>query len=491
VTSSRFVSTLVAALAVLCWATPAEADPPSRLSAQVTDPAGVLGTGRGAVDAALDRLRAQTGVRLFVVFVPSFDGTSAQDWTDRTARLSGLGDDAALLAVATRDREYAYHVPPGSRISKGEAAAVARNDVEPALTRGDWPGAVVDAADGYRRATTGSGSFTWVIVLAIVVIAAVGAGALFRRRRRDGSVVADDDARADDARADDLLVEVDNDVRARLAAGVDVAAAIAELTEAFRLRMTLDRTTLDPTRLDPTALDRTTLDDELAPAASSRSATLAAIIEHCAAAGRHLPALDPPAGPDEIDRRRVALEAAVPAAAAALQDLIPRYAESLVDLVSANVGQARERLAFAANALLHARAGADTDALRAAAQAVDQADQLLAAIHRVAADGDSPEIGSLAAVVDDFISTRRGAVQVGPRAAISEARRHLALATAVDGGDPKTSLAESQLARTLTERAAGSAVADVEAWPGYAQSDGLDRNGAVLGGIVPARSTTA
>jgi hypothetical protein len=456
VTSSRFVSALVAVFAVLCWAAPAEADPPTRLTAQVTDSAGVLGTGRGAVDAAVDRLRAQTGVRLFVVFVPSFDGPSAQDWTDRTARLSGLGDDAALLAVATRDREYAYHVPAGSRITKGEAAAVARNDIEPALTRGDWPGAVVAAADGYRRAVTGSGSFTWVIVLAIVIIAAVGAGALLRRRRRDGSGAAGADA---------LLVRVDNDVRARLAAGVDVAPASAELSEAFRLRMRLD--------------------DE-----PDQRATLAAIIDHCTAAGRHLTALNPPAEPDETDRRRVELEAAVPAAAAALQDLLPRYAESLVDLVSANVGQARERLAFAANALLRARVAADLDALRAAEQAVDQAGQLLTAIHRVAADGDTPEIGALAAVVDDFISTRRGAVQVGPRTAISEARRHLALATAVDGGDPKTSLAESQLARTLTERAAESAVADVEAWPGHAQTGGLDRNGAILGGIVTARSTT-
>jgi hypothetical protein len=152
------------------------------------------------------------------------------------------------------------------------------------------------------------------------------------------------------------------------------------------------------------------------------------------------------------------------------------------------VEQARERLAFAANALLRARADGRTDALRAAARAVDQADQLLKAVHRTADDGEIPELASRAAAVDDFIGTRRGAVEVGPRTAISEARRHLALATAVDGGDPRTSLAESQLARSLTERAAQSAQADVEAWPGHARAGGVDdgaRAGAILGGIVP------
>jgi uncharacterized membrane protein YgcG len=141
--SRRVVSALVAVLAVLWWAAPAAADPPARLTVAITDPAGVLGSGRAAAQAALDRLRAQTGIALSVVFVPSFGDTSAQRWTDETARLSGMTGGQALLAVATGDREYAVHAPADPRVTKGEAAAVARNDIEPALTRGDWSGAVV------------------------------------------------------------------------------------------------------------------------------------------------------------------------------------------------------------------------------------------------------------------------------------------------------------------------------------------------------------
>jgi hypothetical protein len=60
--SRRVVAALVAVLAVLSWAAPAAADPPARLTAAITDPAGVLGSGRAAAQAALDRLRAQTGI---------------------------------------------------------------------------------------------------------------------------------------------------------------------------------------------------------------------------------------------------------------------------------------------------------------------------------------------------------------------------------------------------------------------------------------------
>jgi TPM domain len=182
--SSRVVSAFVAAAAlVLGWAPPAAAAPPARVTTQITDPGGVLGSGRAAAAAALERLRTQTGITLFVAFVPTFDNLSAQRWTDETARLSGRTGRAALLAVATGDRAYAYQAPTDARISKGEAAAVARNDVEPALTRGDWSGAVVGAADGYRTAAAGTGSFTWVLVLAVVLILVVGGWAVLRRRR--------------------------------------------------------------------------------------------------------------------------------------------------------------------------------------------------------------------------------------------------------------------------------------------------------------------
>jgi uncharacterized membrane protein YgcG len=153
----RALPALLVILAAVLWSAPVSADPPARLATQVTDTVGALSSDRSAVDAALERLQADTGIQLFVVFVDSFDGTPAQEWTDSTAQLSDLGDRDALLAVATRDRAYAYSFPDDSRISDRELAAVASDKIEPALSRGDWSGAVVAAADGVRVRLAGLG----------------------------------------------------------------------------------------------------------------------------------------------------------------------------------------------------------------------------------------------------------------------------------------------------------------------------------------------
>ncbi|HEY7272611.1 MAG TPA: TPM domain-containing protein, partial [Actinoplanes sp.] len=319
----RALPALLAIFAAVLWAAPVSADPPSRLATQVTDTVGALSSGRSEVDAALERLRADTGIQLFVVFVDSFDGTPAQEWTDETARLSDLGDRDALLAVATQDRSYAYSFPDDPRISERELAAVARDDIEPALSRGDWSGAVVAAADGYRAAASGSSSLVWVVlVLAVVVVAGLIWVVVRRRRRRARAAVAaapaapagpSTDELSD--RANALLIELDDDLRASereldLATaqyGAEATArfrtaldsARADVAEAFRLRMTLDE---EPDVDEPTRRER-----------------LTAIIDRCTAADQRLDAesedfdrlrdLEGRAAEvaDEVDRRRGAL----------------------------------------------------------------------------------------------------------------------------------------------------------------------------------------
>ncbi|MBD0273287.1 MAG: TPM domain-containing protein, partial [Acetobacteraceae bacterium] len=402
-------------------------------------------------------------------------------------------------------------------------------------------------------------------------------------------------------------------------------AARADVAEAFRLRMTLDE---EPSLDEPT-----------------RRARLTAIIDGCTAADQRLDAesedfdrlrdLEGRAAEvaDDVDRRRDALEAALPAAATALQTLESRYAGGAVTAVSGNVDQARERLAFSAEALARARtalASAPSSAagppgrpapdtavpparptpgaaeapghvpgggraeaalaVRAAEQAVDQAEQLVAAIHRAASDLDAAraaaealmnEIGTeiaagrsaladsasmpglSAAVTDaervlaqvrtelaaaqpdpaaavarlqaadanldqalaeardvaeraarartllaqtlpvaraevaaasDFITTRRGAVDAGARASLSEAQRHLALAESLAGTDPVAALAAAQQAQSLAASASESARYDVANWGGYGGGyggRGFDAGsfaGAVLGGILAGQS---
>jgi uncharacterized membrane protein YgcG len=65
----RRLSVLIGVLAVLVLgAGSAAAEPPLRLDDRVTDRAGVLGTdGVAQVEAAVERLRAERGVDLFVV----------------------------------------------------------------------------------------------------------------------------------------------------------------------------------------------------------------------------------------------------------------------------------------------------------------------------------------------------------------------------------------------------------------------------------------
>jgi hypothetical protein len=616
--------TFLIALILLLLPAPARADAPLRLPAQVTDEVGALGSRAAAVDTALAELQSETQVQLFVVFVDSFDGTPAQQWTDETARLSDLGDRDALLAVATQDRAYAYSFPDDSRFSDAELADVAGDDIEPALARGDWPGAVIAAASGYADAAAGSGSsLIWVLIVLAVIIVGALVWVLLRRRRRARPAAPPAPTGPPTAEltatANALLIELDDDLRASeselgLAVAQYGAAATApfraaldasrqEVAEAFRLRMTLE--------------------EEPAPDEETRRRVLGEIIARCRAADERLDAeseafdqlrdLEGRAAEvaDEVERRRVATEAALPAAAAVVQDLTHRYEGPTVAAISGNVDQARERLQFAGDAVGRVRAalasptgepaapagegavpgGARAEAalaVRAAEQAVAQAEQLVAAVQRTGADltsartaadallaelqaeiaagrsalaGGGPVPAGLDAAVTaaeqavaevrrqlsgpttdpvtavatlqvadaaldralaeaqdtaeraararsmlaqalpvaraevaaagDFITTRRGAVDAGARASLSEAQRHLALAESLAVADPAAALREAQQAQQLAAGAGQSARADVQSWGGYGGGyggpggfDGGAFAGAVLGGIL-------
>ncbi|NMO49994.1 TPM domain-containing protein [Actinoplanes sp. TBRC 11911] len=628
----RSLAALLVLAAALLLPGVAWAQAPERLATQVTDPAGVLDD-RAAVDDALGQLQQDTGIQLFVVLVDSFDGMPAQEWTDETARLSDLGDRDALLAVATGDRAYAYSFPDDARFSDKELADVAANDIEPALAKGDWSGAVIGAAQGYAKAAgAGSSGLTWVILIIVAVIV-VALGWVFVRRRRRGAAGGSRPAAqpvgpslpelTDQANA--LLIELDDDLRAserelELATAqygeaatepfrAALAASRQDVAEAFRLRMTLDEVP--------------------APDEATRRGTLTQIIERCQTADARLDAeseafdrlrdLEGRAAEvaSEVDRRRAAIEARLPAAAQTVQDLLSRYAGSSVTAIATNVDQARERLAFAASALGQAHAALDEPtkpadgsqppesagagvpggdraeaalAVRAAEQAVDQADQLIAAVDRAAADLPAARIaadaliaevtaeiaagraamaggggvdGAVAGVAgavaggeqalaevraglatakpdpvsavarlqaadaaldaalaeardaaerdarargllaqalplaraevaaaNDFITTRRGVVDAGARASLSESQRHLALAESMAASDPGTALTEAQQAQRLAESAGRAARTDVQSWGGPrggGGGGGFDAGsfaGAVLGGIL-------
>ncbi|MEU4689012.1 TPM domain-containing protein [Actinoplanes sp. NPDC023714] len=411
---------LLVPIAVLAGPGVARADAPMRLEVQVQDMAGVIDN-RAPIDDALAEMQRETGIQLFVVFVESFDGVPAQQWTDETARLSDLGDRDALLAVATVDRAYAYSFPDDARLTDAELAEVARDDIEPALAKSDWSGAVIAAAAGYQDAVAGGGGLGWaLLVIAVIVVGALIWVVLRRRRRRAPAPApaAGPSLEELSAQANALLIELDDDLRAseregelataQYGAAVTarfqeaLASARRDVAEAFRLRMTLEEVP--------------------APDDAARRRTLARIVELCRGADARLDAeseafdelrdLEGRAAEvaSALDGQRAAVEAGLDAASATLAEVVGRYSGEPVSAVAGNVAQARERLVFAGEALGRAREALDGPvagspeagspgaagvvsgraaaalAVRAAEQAIDQASQLVAAIAKVASD---------------------------------------------------------------------------------------------------------
>jgi hypothetical protein len=130
-------------------------DQPFDVGQQVTDRAGVLGADLSSVQAELDALRDEHGLQLFAVFVDSFDGASGEAWAEQTYRVSGMGGNDVLLAVAVRDRRYATWTTSTSGLTAQDDEMVRARFIEPALARDDWSGAVTAAAEGYGRVTAG------------------------------------------------------------------------------------------------------------------------------------------------------------------------------------------------------------------------------------------------------------------------------------------------------------------------------------------------
>jgi uncharacterized membrane protein YgcG len=368
----RRLPVLLGVLAVLVLsAGTATAEPPARLDDRVTDRAGVLAPGRAAeIDAAIQRLRAEDGVDLFVVFVESFDGAGGQDWADDTAVASQLGEEDALLAVAVRDRAYGVSVAEGFPLSESSLDEIRTEQVEPRLGADDWAGAAVAMADGLRTGGGGGGFPTGLAVAAGVAVVAAGAYALHRRRRAQGDAAAGtapdefgDETTEDLAyRASAALIEVDDAVRT---SEQELAAARAhfgdEAVAEFAAALERSRTDM----LHAFAL-RQQLDDDEPEDERAQRALHGEIIALAAAADdrldAHVDAFDAMRGlearaPEYVAGLQARLDAVVarlPQVETAWTALRARYATAALEPVDGDLDQARELLAAAAGELAEA-----------------------------------------------------------------------------------------------------------------------------------------
>src|SRR3984957_11003039 len=134
-------------------ATPAGAQPPSKLTAHVTDNTGVLtDSDRAAVNLAIDRLYQDRHIQLWVVYVDNFSRFKPDNWAGQTRSASGMGDHDALLAVATNTKSFTFTGPPKAQgLTADELSSLRSQQIEPAVGAKDWSRAAVAAADGLDK----------------------------------------------------------------------------------------------------------------------------------------------------------------------------------------------------------------------------------------------------------------------------------------------------------------------------------------------------
>jgi predicted nucleic acid-binding Zn-ribbon protein len=414
-----FLAILITALLV---APSAVAQPPFRLSNYITDDAGVLtGPGRGAIQSATGKLYSDRRIQLWVVFVDNFSGQPAVSWAESARAASDLGDFDAVLAVATVDHSYAFLVPNRVQtISAGQVDDLRRNQIEPALRRGDWSGAAVAAANGLNRGREPANSAPLLIGLGVIVIAVLILYVVMRyrhRRRRAAELAAAKrvDATDPDALAalslgalDDLsrwkVVDVDNAVRT---SANELALTIEEFgeqrTEPFTRAVNNAKAALAQA-----FTVRQQLDDAIPETRAQRRELLTQVIVSAARADRELESqqeafeemrdlvVNAPSRLDALTQQIVDLTARIGPAEQRMIELHNEFDATALTSVATNVATAKDRLAFADQNLSRARdlaakpvSGEQSglvDAVHAAESSLGQARSLLDAVDSAASD---------------------------------------------------------------------------------------------------------
>jgi hypothetical protein len=254
----------------------AAAEPPFRLPTYVNDGASALsGSEFSDVQQAVDKLYNDRHIRLWIVYVDSFSGQEAVNWTQQTRRLSDIGGQDAILAVATGDRAYAF-LPPTTASGGFDVTSLRTNGIEPKLRQSDWAGAAIAAAEGLNPTTSSTNAdiswFGLLVAFAVLALVILLVWLWLRRRKRkrreaefaaaqrvnpaDPNALAAVPLDALDDLSKSIVVDVDNAVRTsdnELGLAVDefgpeetapftkaVADAKTTLAQAFNVRQILD-----------------------------------------------------------------------------------------------------------------------------------------------------------------------------------------------------------------------------------------------------------
>ena len=451
---ARLFSLLAAIFAFFALSAPsALAEPPFRLPDYVTDNAGVLNDRQLAdVQKAVDQLYSDRRVRLWVVYVDSFAPQGAVGWAQQTQKISDLGSEDAILAVATKDRSYSFLVSPAAAGgSSTKIDNIRRDRIEPALRQNDWTGAAVAAANGLgalKGTTAGDGGATSMLKPLAVVggIGLVGAGGvavMSRKRRRrqheaavtaaknidptDPSALADVPIDALDDLSKSMVVQVDNAVRT---SANELELAKEEFGEAqtapFAAAVDNARETLKQA-----FVVRQKLDDDIPDPIDEKRALLTQVVVSAAKANKELEnqtasfhqmrdlVFNAPERLDALTQQLVNVTAQLDPSEQKLAQLRTEFDETALASVARNVNAARERVEFADKEITRGRelsaklVGGEVsglvDCVRGAESALQQANKMLAAVDSAASD-IRRAVSTLPSAIEDI---QRGIGQAG------------------------------------------------------------------------------
>lgn len=465
---ARLLGLVLAVLTVgVLLAPSATAQPPFRLPSYVNDGANALtGSQFSDVQQAVDKLYTDRHIRLWVVYVDTFSGQDALAWTQQTRRLSDIGSQDAMLAVATGDRAYAF-LPPTATAGAGgfDVTSLRTNDIEPKLRQSDWAGAAIAAAQGLDPgSSTTNANISWfglLVALAVLALAVLVVWLWLRRRKRkrreaefaaarrvdpaDPNALAAVSIDALDDLSKSIVVDVDNAVRTsdnELGLAVDefgqdetapfskaVANAKTTLAQAFNVRQILD--------------------DAVPETAQQRRDLLTRVVVAAAKADRELDAqreafeklrdlvINAPSRLDMLTQQMVEVTARIAPSEQALAALHQQYSDTALASVAGNIETAKQRLAFADQNLTNARTlvgrpvGRQSgliDSIRAAESALGQARTLLDAIDNAGTDINRA-VATLPAAIADI---QQGINQAGTLLAQGNTAHATELGTARD-----------------------------------------------------------